>query len=119
VLVDRDALGEGLALADPDLREAIDDQVINLRRQAIDLEPEVVDRHPVVRPAEVQLDVVGGVTLSRFAGADLRNLLLDPLAGRRRHLRPIEEALEREDVGGSTIGGLDLHGSPVCRSCAE
>jgi hypothetical protein len=37
VLVDRDALGERLALADPDFGQAVDDQVIDLRSQTIDL----------------------------------------------------------------------------------
>ena len=40
MLVHRDALGECLALADPDLRQAIDDQVIDLGRETVDLEVE-------------------------------------------------------------------------------
>jgi hypothetical protein len=71
VLVDRDAFGKRLALADPDLGESIDDQVIDLRCQPVDLNPQVVDRRPVLGPPEVQLDVVGGIALRLLAGADL------------------------------------------------
>jgi hypothetical protein len=111
VLVDRDALGECLALADPDLGEAVDDQVIDLGRQTVDLEPQVVDRGPVLRAPEVELDAVRRVALGHLAGADLRDLPLDPLPSRARHVRAIEEPLEREDVGGTAVGGLDQHSS--------
>jgi hypothetical protein len=112
VLVDGDPLRERLALADPDLGEAIDDQVINLCRQAIDLDPQVVDRRPVVGPTEVQLDVVRRGALSLLAGSDLGNLDLDSLPRRRRHMGAIEKPLKCYYVGVPPLGGLELHEPP-------
>jgi len=109
VLVDRDALGERLALAHPDLGEAVDDHVIDLRRQPVDLDAKVVNRRPVLGSAEVQLDVVRGVALGFLAGADLGDLDLDPFAGRYGYVRSIHDPLKSEDVGVVATSGLDLH----------
>ena len=64
MLVDRDAFGEVLRLAYPDLAQPVDDQVIDLRGMLADLDPQVVDDRPVRGPTEVQVDEVGRVLLT-------------------------------------------------------
>jgi hypothetical protein len=59
VLVDRHALGEVLALEDPDVEQLVKDQVVDLGGAPVELDPQVVDRRTLGTLAVLELDLVG------------------------------------------------------------
>lgn len=109
VLVDRHAFGEVLALADPDVKQTVDDQTVDLGDPTVDLDPEVADRHLVLVRPEVELDLVGGVTLAARAGPDHPDLLFDPAPSLGVDIRTSEECFERVDLRLLVVRRLDQH----------
>ena len=112
-LVDRHAFGEVLALADPDLGEPVDDQVVDLGDVTVDLDPEVMDGRPVRGAPEVQLDLVGGVPLALLPCADLAQFPFDPPRRRSDQAVPGEQLLERLDVSGRSSAPLTCTPPPA------
>jgi hypothetical protein len=114
VLVDRHALGERLALADPHFGRPIEQEVVDLRGEPVDLDPQVVDGRPVLRPTEIQLDVVRRILLGSLAGLDVPDLHLDPLPRRLRDVGSVKQPFELDHVLMPSVCSLDLHQpSPV------
>jgi hypothetical protein len=108
VVVDRDALGEVLALQDPGVQQPVDQQVVDLRDPPAHLKPEVVDGDAVDVVGGVELDLVGGVALAGGTGADPADLLLDPAPCRRIDIRTVEKGGKRVEVRLLVVGWLDL-----------
>jgi len=77
MFVDRDPLSESLGLADPYLQHSIDKNMIDLRHAAVVLDSKIVNDGPVLRIAQMEVDLVGSVPLSFLAGPDRPDLLLD------------------------------------------
>jgi hypothetical protein len=74
MVVDRDALGEVLALQDPGVQQPVDEQVVDPRDPPAHLEPEVVDGHAGDVVGGVELDLTDGVALAGGAGSDASHL---------------------------------------------
>ncbi len=116
-LVDRDTLGKVLALAHPDLQQAVDDEVVDLGAAATALDSQVVDGRNVGIVGIAELDLVGGFLLALGAGPDGAHILLGVLTRYRINIRAGQEHSERIEQGLLVVGALDSHqGIPeLCR----
>ena len=110
MFVDRDTIGEVLALADTDVEQAVDDQVVDLGNATVELDTKVVDGHLVRVVAEVELDLVCSVALAAHAGPDRPDLLLNPGTRLSSDIRPREERLEGVNLWLLIVGRIDQHG---------
>src|SRR3954465_7114357 len=99
MLVDADAFGEMLALADPDHEVPIDDQMVDLGDATIDFEPEIVDDGTVRVLRVVEVDLVRGVALPASACANVPNLALDLRPRLGVDVLALKERFERTDLG--------------------
>jgi len=110
VLVDLDAAGIRLALAHEDLEHPTDDEVIDLRDLALDVQAEVVDHRPTAAVLQVEVELVRRVRFGLGAQADGPDLVLDHPSGTSVDIEPAAERLQRLDVRRTVVGVLELHG---------
>jgi hypothetical protein len=109
LLVDLHAFHEMLALADPDVEQPVDDQVVDLGAAAVDLETKAVDRCLVLAPAAVELDLVGGFALALGSGSHRPDFSLDIATRPGTGISSAKEVAQCLEVGPNVVGGLDQH----------
>src|SRR3954454_25139633 len=104
MLVDADAFGEVLALADPDHEVPINDEMVNLGDATIDFEPEIVDDGPVRVLRVVEVDLVRGGALPASATPNFPDRALDLRSFLCIDIRGLYQRFERIDLGLFVIG---------------
>lgn len=79
VLVDGNAFGKVLALADPHFQEAVNQQMVDLGDQPAGLDPQIMDDHPVLGFAPMDLHLVSRFGFAAGPGLDIPDFLIDPI----------------------------------------
>jgi hypothetical protein len=74
-LVDLDAASEPLAFEDPKVKQAIEEQMVNLGDHTVMLYAKVMDDNPVRTSSKINIDMIGGLRFAHIATPNIGNLL--------------------------------------------
>jgi hypothetical protein len=106
-----------LAIA-ADLKDSVDNQMVDLGTAAVELDPEIVDRCVVPAIAVSSLNLIGGIPLASSTGTNRADLLLDIPARPRAEATARQEGRERVDFGLPIFGRFDQHRATASASPA-
>lgn len=110
LFIDGHAFREMFALAHPHVEPPIDEQMINLGKQTLVLDAQVVQNHPVFAVLVMHFHLVGGLLLAFDAGLNVAYFSFDACFRIRVGLGMVQQALEDNDVVLLAVGVFDDHG---------
>lgn len=113
-VVDGHFVGEILRFDDVDFEETVNQQVVDLGHAALVFDAQVVEYAPVIGFAEIEVDVVGAVLLSRYPGLHGPQLAFDEKA-LAWSVRLLQQRIKFGNIPVLWISTLDDHSrSPDC-----